>query len=499
MNDELDVKRGRRPKVKAVNRDQLILEPTDIERLVAEDHEVRALWELTGGLDLSAFYESIVSEEGEAGREATDPRILICLWVYAYRSGVSAAREVSRLSEYHPAYRWITGARSINYHTLSDFRIRHQEALDELFAEILAVLTAEGLVSLERVMHDGTKIKANAGLDSFHKEQRLLQALAVAQEQVAAMGDPQEAAEVGPREAAARRRSAQEKQQRLNHALEELQALRRTREKSKAPEARVSSSDPEARVMHQSDGGYAPSYNVQLSTDSKAGAVVGVGVSQSGTDHPELPAAADRIEENTGKKPEQLIVDGGFTNRETILEMDRRGIDLIGSLTSGKEALKGSLEARGIDPRFGPDAFTYEPASNVYRCPAGQSLVLQSTAQTRGKTVSRYAASWKICETCPFRMQCCPKRSGRGRSITRATDGPVMAAFKQKMATVQAQAIYKQRGPIAEFTNAWLKDKLTLRQFRLRGKAKVYLETLWACLTCNIQLWIRKVWRPAWA
>ncbi len=71
-----------------------------------------------------------------------------------------------------------------------------------------------------------------------------------------------------------------------------------------------------------------------------------------------------------------------------------------------------------------------------------------------------------------------------------------MAAFKAKMATEAAQQIYKQRAGVAEFPNAWIKDKLGLRQFRLRGRVKVGLEALWACLTYNIQQWIRLVWRP---
>src|SRR5204863_6835243 len=92
---------------------------------------------------------------------------------YAYSGGVSSAREIERRCEYHPAYQWLTGLEAVNHHTLSDFRVQHQAALDELFAQVLGVLSSDGLIRLERVMHDGTKVKALASGKSFRREVRL--------------------------------------------------------------------------------------------------------------------------------------------------------------------------------------------------------------------------------------------------------------------------------------------------------------------------------------
>ncbi|MCK6557041.1 IS5/IS1182 family transposase, partial [Candidatus Binatia bacterium] len=90
------------PRLKPINRRQLLLRPVDVERLIEEDHPARAIWELVGRLDLRRYYEGIKVMEGEAGRSATDPRLLISVWVYAYSCGVSSAREISRLCEYEP-------------------------------------------------------------------------------------------------------------------------------------------------------------------------------------------------------------------------------------------------------------------------------------------------------------------------------------------------------------------------------------------------------------
>ena len=155
-------------------------------------------------------------------------------------------------------------------------------ALKELFIGTLGVLSAEGLVSLEPVMHDGTKIKACAGVDSFRREERVRAHLEAAQQQVEAMGDPQ--AEESARQHGARKRHAQERQARLEQALEELGKIRETKSGTEAQKARVSLTDPPARIMKQSDGGYGPSYNVQISTEAAHKAIVGVGISQSASD-----------------------------------------------------------------------------------------------------------------------------------------------------------------------------------------------------------------------
>ena len=429
-----------------------------------------------------------------------DPRLLISLWIYAYSKGVSAAREISRLSEYDPAYQWLTGMESINYHTLSDFRIKHKEALDELFTQVLGLLSVEGLLSLERVMHDGVKVKACASGDTFRREERIRVHLELAREQVEQMGDPRTAEEVSPRVAKARHRAAREKQQRLEKALEELEKIRACKSgQEEKKKARASMSDPEARIMKQSDGGYAPSYNVQITTDAKEKVIVGAGVSQCGSDYGELIPAVEKVEENMGCGPEQIVVDGGFISRENILVMGEKKIDLIGPIGDGAEQSAGQLNRRGVEPAFRPEAFRYDDDSDTYSCPAGKVLRPDGKEEQPGRINYRYRARGADCQVCSFRERCCPQSGTRGRCIRRAVDDPVVVAHMEKMRTEEAKKIYRQRGEVAEFPNAWIKDKIGLRQFRLRGLIKVGIEVLWACLTYNIKQWIRLCWRPQWA
>jgi transposase len=480
-----------------VDRQQLLLRCVDVEKLVEEDHPVRAIWELVDRADLEPFYETIEVVEGEAGRSAWDPRVLISLWIYAYSRAVSSAREIGRLCRYHPAYQWLTGAQVINHHTLSDFRIQHQQALDELFVQVLGVLSHEGLITLERVMHDGVKVEACAADKSFRRPATLERHLELAGQQVKEMKEMGEACspEVSERMAKARERAVREKKERLESALRQLQ---RTQEGQSSPEkrekARASTTDPEARIMQQSGGGFAPGYNVQISTDAKATVIVGLGVSQAANDAAELIPAVERIEANLGQVPQQMVVDGSFINQQTLVEMASKKIEVIGPVPDHASQTAGALQKRGVAPEFFPDAFVYDPGGNSYTCPAGQKLAYEGEEKRGFSVRHRYRARVRDCQGCGFKGQCCP--DSKVRSLVRTEEPAEVKAHRQKMETESARTIYKQRPAVAEFPNAWIKEKFGLRQFRLRGLLKVTIEALWACLTYNICQWIRLCWRP---
>jgi len=447
-----------------------------------------------GQLDLKGYRAEVGSVEGVAGRPAYDPRLLISLWIYAYSQKVGSAREVERRCGYDPAFQWLTGMEVVNYHTLADFRVQHEKALDELFAQLLGVLSSEGLISLERVVHDGTKVKASASGNSFHRERTLRGHLEAARERVREMGDPRQ--EECSRRAAARERAAREKVERLERALKEMEKVQAAPEaRAEKSEQRVSQTDPEARNMKQSDGGYAPSHNVQISTDTAHGIIVGASVTQTANDQHELVPAIEEIERQTGRRPEHLMVDEGYTTRENVLAAAEKGVDLIGSrMEPDAQATTRRLEQRGVDPAFYPEQFPYDAATNTCTCPAGKQLPYQTTKHDRvGVERKVYKARAADCRNCVFRQQCCP--GAQGRRIVRSANLPVVAAYVAKMRTEAARALYRLRAPMAEFSNLWLKTKLGLRQFGVRGLPKVRCEVLWACLTCNIQQWFRLRWK----
>jgi transposase len=480
--------------LKAIDRQQMRWHPLEVERLVDEDHPVRAIWELIGQRDLSGFYAPIKAVEGVAGREALDPQLLISLWVWAYSEGVSSAREIERRCHYHPVYQWLTGLEVINYHSLSDFRTQHQVALHQLFVEVLGVLDQAGMVSLERVMHDGTKVKAQAADNSFRREATLGQHLETARQHVDQMEQEAiQSEELSPRRQQARLRASREQRHRLEQALEELKQIQAHSEDP--DKARASQTDPEARIMQQAHGACGPAYNVQISTDAQEKIIVGVGLSQSSSDAGELEPAVERVEANLGRAVSEMVVDAGFTNQATIEALAERETALIGSLPDPEVRVETALKSCGVAEAFYPKAFVYDATQDSYTCPAGKTLRYQDREKKGAAIRYRYRAAKADCQACPLKAHCCPHTS-KGRALWRVEDSAAVTAFKQKMATPAAQQIYKQRAGVAEFPNAWIKEKIGLRQFRLRGLAKVGSEVLWACLTYNIQQWIRLLWRP---
>jgi transposase len=487
---------------KPVERNQVLLRAVDVEKLVGQEHAVRAIWELVGQLDLTGYYSEIGALEGQAGRPVWDPRVLISLWIYGYKDGVSSAREIARLCEFDPPYQWLTGMEVVNYHTLADFRIDHEQALNALFIEVLGVLSHQGLITLKRVMHDGTKVKAAAADKSFRSKQTLEAHLKAAQEQVVAMGDPL-SEQLSQRVFRARQRALREKQDRLKEALRELEQLNsrpkkaqdEQTEQGKKKAARASTTDPQARVMLGAKGAYGPGYNVQISTDAHAKIIVGLGVTQSSNDTGELEPAVKRIEENLGQKPEQMVVDAAYPTHQAIEAMADKEIDLIGPLREARKAPWDPLKRRGVSPEFYAEAFSYDASTDRYRC-RGEKLLRFETEQRKPGWVSRrYRARLADCRSCRFQAQCCPNTK-KGRSVLRMEKTAQLAAFEAKMQSAQAQKIYKERAGVAEFPNAWIKEKFGLCQFRLRGVVKVGLESLWACLTYNICQWVRLCWKP---
>jgi hypothetical protein len=316
----------------------------------------------------------------------------------------------------------------------------------------------------------------------------LHQHLEQARQRVGAMGDPRQE-EVSSRQVQARERAAREKVERLEQALEQMQKMSAPGKPGKEP--RVSETDPEARFMKQSGGGYAPSHNVQLSTDAAHTVIVGVSVTQSANDEGQLPPALDEVRRNLGRLPQQVVADAGFTTRETILEMAQRGVDFIGGTV---EAGKRSQARPGIDAAFRAEAFVYEAEGDLHRCPAGKELLHRSIQRTRvGVLHHVYQAKTADCGSCISRKKCCAGTSPR--RVFRAQDAPAVEAFRAKMQTPAARAIYRLRAAVAEFPHAWLKAKIGLRQFRVRGLKKVRCEALWACLAYNLAQWVRLRWK----
>src|SRR2546425_5809716 len=199
------------------------------EDLVPAQHPVRMVMALVERLDVSRFAEAIQAREGVAGRDATDPRLLVALWLYGCIRGIGSARELARRCEESAPFGWLCGGVSVNHRLLSDFRSDHGAALDELFTQLIASLVDKDLVRVSRVSQDGVRVRVSAGASSFRREERLEKLLEETRrhvDQLREQVDSPEHAALSARQRAARKRAAAEKQQRLQEAIAQLPELK---------------------------------------------------------------------------------------------------------------------------------------------------------------------------------------------------------------------------------------------------------------------------------
>ncbi len=379
------------PRLQRPNREQVELRPLDLEGLLPPDHRARIVWDFVEGLDLGPLYAAIKAVAGHAGRPPIDPAILMALWLYATVEGVGSARAVARLCEEHDAYRWLCGGVSVNYHTLADFRGQHVAYLDGVLTTSVATLMAEGLVTMTRVAQDGVRVRANAGAASFRRGPRLEAFLAEAEAQVEALRQElhDEPGATTRRQAAARQRAAEERRQRVAKALEHLPDVAAKKKAAEREQARASTTDPEARVMKMADGGFRPAFNGQFATDTAAQLIVGVDVTNLGSDRAQLAPMTAQLQQRYGQVPTEMLVDGGFVNHETIIALARPevGCTVYAPVSAPRDGKRDPYEPCPGDPeaiaqwrrRMGTEA-----AKRIYKERAATSECVNAIARNRG-------------------------------------------------------------------------------------------------------------------
>ena len=327
------------PRLVFPNRAQVELRPLDLEGLLAPDHPARAVWAFVEALDLTPLYEKVRAVEGGAGRPAIDPRIFMALWLYATLEGVGSARALERLTEQHDAYRWIVGGVSVNHHSLSDFRVEHGEYLNEVLTHSVAVLMDQGLVQLNRVSQDGTRVRASAGAASFRRQETLERCLLEAEEQIRLLRQELEEhpEAANRRQAGARQRAAEDRRQRVEAALAQMPDAAAKKPAGKKDQARVSTTDADARVMKMADGGFRPAYNGQFAVDTQTQVVVGVELTNSGSDHGQLVPMIGQLQQRYGKIPAESLADGGFASLKDIEKASELGTVVYAPVTKPKD------------------------------------------------------------------------------------------------------------------------------------------------------------------
>ncbi len=328
-------------RLETVERNQEEFRQSSLDDLLSPDHRARQVWDYIDGLDLGVLYGRVRTTVQSTGRPAIDPALLLSLWLYAALDGVGSARLLDRLCRSEAAYRWLCGGVSVNYHTLSDFRSAAGPFLDELLSRSIAGLIEAGLIDAGTVAVDGVRVWASAGKGSFQREERLaelyekalgdVKKLRIEIEEDPGSGERRRQARRQAvaddrlrRVEAARAAAAEIEERRQQEAIEQ----RRKRKKTEAP-PRGSTTDPQARVMKMGDGSFKPAYNVQFKTTVVGTHVIGVSVTDIGSDRGLLKPAISEIKERYEIAPQQVLADGGYSSHKDMEWLHEQGIPLF--------------------------------------------------------------------------------------------------------------------------------------------------------------------------
>lgn len=423
-------RQGHAPRLREPNRQQVELRASDLDSLLAQDHRARLVWGYVVRQDLSSLYDAVKARGSSAGRAAIDPRVLFALWLYATLEGVGSGREVTRLSQEHDAYRWICGGVPVNYHAVNDFRSSNETLMDSLLTNNVAALAAIGAISLERVAQDGMRVRADAGAASFRRQASLEEHLGEATELIATIKEQAKSDPKGPqrRAQAAQLRAAEQREQRIRQALEQLPevAAAKKRQGGQASEARASTTDAQARVMKMGDGGFRPAYNVQFAATCAELVIVGTDVVNVGSDMAQLSPMVQQVEQRLGQAPTQWLVDGGYTAHAHIDAVEH-STEIFAPVPEPRvKAAKGiKSQAKGDEPEDPPP---------------------------------------------PPQIPC--SVAAPDKFQRKPDDSDAVAKWRMRMATPEAAEIYKQRAATAECVNAQARNR-GMQRMPVRGLSRV--------------------------
>lgn len=417
-------------RLRVAERAQVVWKAECVDDLLPNEHQARTIWAVVSGLDLSGFCESIQVRRGDqGGRDSTDPRILVSVWLYGSLRGVGSARELDRLCKESRPYQWLCGGVTVNHHLLSDFRVEHADALDKLFTEVIATLVKKGLVKVRRISQDGLRVRGSAGSASFRRGSTLTKLREESAEHMSRLrellDDPETRAGLSAKRKAAKQRAARERAERIEAALaliprlQERQArsakrLSARQKKDQQSEPRASTTDSQASRMKMGDGGFRPAVNVQLAVDTESRAIVGVDVTGEGTDYEQSEPMRRQVEDRAGQKVHEHLYDGGFVKTEMIERATEQGVTV-----------------------YAPP----KPPRN---------------------------------------------RDQRGDEfVPRPDDSQAIRRWRQRMGSDQGRTIYKERASTVETINAQMR-RSGLTQLTVRGINKARCVALWAALAWNL-------------
>jgi transposase len=496
-------------------REQAVLFARRLDEALPPDHVVRVLDEILGRVDWNRWEACY---DGRIGQPPIHPRVLAGVLLYGMWTRLRSSRSLEEALRVRLDFRWLAEGRTIDHTTISEFRRRHSAELKDLFVQICQLARELGLLKLEELGFDGTRVRANnrrSGTrtpEQLRQERAELQKVFEESQRQAEAEDAWDEERFGlrnPQELPAELRNAERRREKLDAILKNLaeaEAAGGTTPK------RLPVTDPDARVMPNKEGGHAVNYTPTATPDLDSGIIVAADVLNVINEDGELIATCEEVQAQFSlSRPPAMAADGLMATGANIAGCEERSITFYSPVPLPDPATNPALRDDPTQPVAQADwerlpthrlkshgqprqqldktAFVYDEARDCYWCPLGQPLAYASTtseANRSGRRVrDRYQAEVKSCSACPLRERCVTGRA-KSRQINREQYDAHRERHARHMARPESQAKYARRRHAGERPFATIKHQFGLRQFLLRGLQAVRDEWRWAVVAFNV-------------
>ena len=491
-------------------RQQIMLLAPSVDEMIPADHVIRELDRIFEGLDWRRFEAEY---DGARGQPAIHPKRVAAGIFYGLLCGLRSSRKLEEGTRMRLDFIWLLEGQTIDHTTFAKFRTRFDEALKAVFRQVNAeALSRTGEAVMELVV-DGTRMRANSDRHGARTaewlERRRAQLQAHIEQGLAELAaqdlqdePPAASAEQLQRHIATLAQELQRCEQALA-VVRERDTAKQAKEGAQAPAVRVPVTDPDAYVLPNKEGGYAPNYTPVAGVDSRNGMILAADVLADGSEASALLPLVETVKEAHGTEPGRVLCDSGFASGSNQAALAEAGIAVytpVATAAPEQHPARRDDPAQPLSPEripglprvkrtgvFDRNAFLYDAASDVYYCPMGQIMRPCRTAThlTADGPLRRTDYQGRRCTGCPLAAACL-SRKAQNRIVGRDQFEAVREDTARRMQSAVGRAIYRRRAPTIEGTFANTKSIMGLRRFLLRGLRKVRLEWLWICTAFNL-------------
>lgn len=488
-------------------RHQLMLIGQSLDETLPADHPIRSFDAFLNRQDWRAWEAHY---DGRRGQPPIHPRLIAGAILYGLLKGIRSTRALEEATRTRVDFMWFLEMRTIDHSTFAGFRVEfggELKALNRAISRELRRAAGDPLVTL---VIDGTRLRANSSRTGTATAGTLEKKIAQCEERLNGLLDRLEAEEedepLDGADAVALERAlerAEAKRARLYRALETARARDAAKQEKygkKAPAARVPVTDPEAMVLPNKDGGFAPNWTATMAVDAASGAILEADVVEGADECSAVAPAVEAAEEIAGAKPVAALADGNFASGANLDYLAQHGVEAY--MPTGLD-LRPSNPANRPDrwqpvaedllhrlPRsggqFAQTAFLYNEEEDCYHCPAGRRLDSNGSIHHRPDGAAYRTYECPGAAGCPLAKDCVKRKAAR-RTVLRDQWQALREQTALRMAGEAGQALYRQRAPVAERPFGYIKQTLGIRHMLLRGREKVRTEWRWIALACNLR------------